>query len=112
MGDNTAAASASYSGNANYQGGGSTVNFSITQTSGLASTTTVTCSPTSVIYNGNAQTPCTATVTGSGGFSRSVPVTYMNNINAGMATANAAFAGNATYAGSSGTSTFTIGPAR
>ena len=65
------------------------------------STVTVTCSPTSVIYNGAAQTPCTATVTGAGGLNQAVtPVTYTNNTNAGTATASATYAGDANHAAS------------
>jgi hypothetical protein len=74
------------------------------------STTTVTC-PASVTYTGSAQTPCTATVTGVGGLSQSVAVTYANNINAGTATASATFAGDANHSGSSDSKTFTIAAA-
>src|SRR5207248_2743502 len=52
--------------------------------------------------------PCTASVTGTGGLNQSVSVTYTNNVNAGTATANAAFGGDANHEGSSGSATFTI----
>ena len=84
--------------------------WSITQGALTPTTTTVIC-PASVGYNGAAQTPCTATVTGSGGLNQSLAVTYANNTNAGTATANASFAGNTTYASSSNSATFTINPA-
>ena len=73
------------------------------------STTTVSC-PASVTYDGSAQTPCSATVTGSG-LNQSVTVTYTSNINAGTATATATFPGDATHESSSDTKTFTINKA-
>ena len=69
----------------------------------------ITCSPSSVTYDGLAKTPCTATVTGTG-LSTSVPVTYANNIHAGTATASFNYAGSGTYAPASGSTTFTITP--
>jgi hypothetical protein len=83
--------------------------WNITQAALTPTTTTVIC-PASVGYNGTAQTPCTATVTGSGGLNQSLTVTYANNTNAGTATANASYAGDATYASSSNSATFTINP--
>jgi hypothetical protein len=74
-----------------------------------STTTTVSC-PASVTYNGSAQTPCSATVTG-GDVNQSVTVTYTNNINAGTATATATFPGDATHSPSSDTKTFTINKA-
>jgi YVTN family beta-propeller protein len=71
---------------------------------------TVSCPP-SVIYNGSAQTPCTANVTGAGGLSQSLPVSYSNNVNAGTATADASFAGDADHNGNSNSAGFTISPA-
>jgi hypothetical protein len=77
-----------------------------------SSTVTVTC-PASVPYNGTAQAPCSATVTGAGGLNQPLQVTYSNNTNAGTgtATASASFAGNANYSASSGSATFSITPA-
>jgi hypothetical protein len=74
---------------------------------GLPTVTTVTCPTTPVTYSGAAIEPCTASVTGAG-LSSSLTPTYTNNINAGTATANASFAGDATYAPSTGSATFTI----
>jgi hypothetical protein len=77
-----------------------------------SSSVTVTCNPASVPYNGVAETPCLATVTGAGGLSQTVPVTYTNNTNAGTATAGASYAGDANHTGSSGNLVaFTILPA-
>jgi hypothetical protein len=78
----------------------------------IAPATTVTniSCPTSVVYNGSAQTPCTATVTGPGPFSQSVPVTYSANTNVGPASASATFTGDANHAGSNNRTTFAITP--
>jgi len=75
-----------------------------------ASTTTVTC-PASVTYNGAAQTPCSAMVTGVGGLSVILTVSYTNNINADTATASASYAGDANHTGSMNSTTFVINPA-
>jgi hypothetical protein len=75
-------------------------------------TTTVTCTGAPFTYNGSAQTPCSATVTGPGGLNQAVtPVTYTNNTDAGTATASASYAGTANYNASSDTENFTIGKA-
>ena len=74
-----------------------------------STTTTVSC-PASVTYDGSAQTPCSATVTG-GGLNQSVTVTYTSNINAGTATATATFPGDATHNPSSDSQPFTINKA-
>jgi hypothetical protein len=72
------------------------------------STTVITC-PASVVYNGSAQTPCTATATGTGGLNTPVTVVYANNTNAGIATADATYAGDANHNGSTATqANFTI----
>src|SRR5262249_21725789 len=71
---------ASFSGT----GFGPNTDGSLTQTVNKApSTTAVTCPPGPYTYTGSPQTPCSATVTGAGGLSGSVPVTYTNNTNAG-----------------------------
>ncbi|KAF2419422.1 hypothetical protein B2K11_06585 [Microbacterium sp. B35-30] len=72
-----------------------------------ATTTTVSC-PASIVYTGSALTPCTATVTGEGGFSQTLAVTHAANTNVGTASAAAAFAGDATHKPSSGDATFQI----
>ncbi len=84
----------------------------VTGGSGTPTTTTVSC-PASVVYNGAAQTPCTATVTGAG-LTGPQTVTWSytpQNVNVGTVTASASFAGNATYAASNGSATFTINAA-
>ena len=88
-------------------------NFAITLVNGsftiskVPSVTAVSC-PASVTYNGSAQTPCTATVTGAGGLNQTLTVSYTNNINVGTATASASFAGDANYTASNDSKTFQI----
>jgi hypothetical protein len=72
-----------------------------------SSTTTISC-PASAPFTGSAVTPCSATVTGAGGFSQSVSVNYSNNINSGTATASANFAGDVNHTASSASTTFAI----
>ena len=82
------------------------------------STVTVTCAPSTVVYTGLAQTPCTAQVT-SGGSTTDVPassLTFANNTNAGTVanpTAGASYTwpGDANHAGGTGSATFVISPA-
>jgi glycosidase len=100
----TATATASYPGDGNYEASSSSKTFSI---GAVGSTTTIIC-PASVTYTGAAQTPCTATVTGSGGLSQSLIVTYQNNTNAGTATATASYPGDGNHAASSSSVTFVI----
>jgi hypothetical protein len=50
-------------------------------------------------------------VTGAGGLSLTPAPTYVNNVNAGLATASYAFAPSANHAGSNASDTFTIGKA-
>ena len=78
-----------------------------------ATTTTVSCGAGPFTYDGSAQTPCSASVSGPGGLSESVAVSYQNNTNAGTATASASYAPTATsnYQGSNDSKTFTIGKA-
>ncbi|HTC95446.1 MAG TPA: PxKF domain-containing protein [Terriglobales bacterium] len=100
---------ASQLGDSNYNPASDvTRTFSIGQAS---STATVTC-PASVGYNGAAQTPCTAMVTGFGGLNQSATVNYIGNTNAGTATASASFAGDADHSPSSNSTTFEIAPAQ
>ena len=73
-----------------------------------SSTTTVTCGAGPFTYDGSAQTPCSATVTGAGGLSQSLTVNYSNNTNAGTATASATFAGDSNHTGSTDSKNFTI----
>lgn len=74
------------------------------------SSTTVDC-PASATYTGDALEPCTASVTGAGGLDQSVAVTYQDNVDAGPASADASFAGDANHDPSEGTGSFTIDPA-
>jgi hypothetical protein len=102
----TATADATYGGDTNHNGSTATqVTFTIDKAD---SSTTINC-PTNVTYNGSPQTPCTATATGAGGLNVSVTVIYGNNTNAGLATADAIYAGDANHNGSTATQvTFTI----
>ncbi len=93
-------------------------NFEITSVNGTAvinaaaTTTVITCPTTGVTFNGAAQTPCSATVTGANGLNEAVAVTYANNVNAGTATANAAYTASTNYAASTAVEkTFTISKA-
>jgi hypothetical protein len=104
---NGCTATATYAGDTNHTGSADSKSITITQT---GSTTTVNC-PASVIYNGMAQTPCTANVTGVGGLNLVVNVSYNDNINAGTATASATFAGDTNHKTSSDSKNFTINPA-
>ena len=103
----TATASATFAGDTNHAGSSGGANFTINQ---APSTTTVSC-PASVMYNGSAQTPCSATVTGAGALSQMLTISYSNNVNAGAAMASASYAGDANHTGSSSSATFTITPA-
>lgn len=74
------------------------------------STTTVTC-PTSVTYNGAAQEPCSASVTGAGGLDQPLTVNHSNHTNAGTASASASYAGDTNHNGSNDSETFEIAKA-
>jgi hypothetical protein len=100
----TATASANYPGDANHNSSSGSANFTIDKAN---STTVVTC-PADVTFTGSPLTPCTASVSGAGGLSQSLTVSYSNNTNAGTATASASYAGDANHFGSSDSKTFTI----
>jgi hypothetical protein len=100
----TATASASFAGDANHTGSSGSTTFTIQK---AASTTVVSC-PASVTYNGSAQTPCTASVTGAGGLSSTPSPAYSGNTNAGTAAASYTFAGDANHTGSSDSKNFSI----
>jgi hypothetical protein len=104
----TATASARFDGDATHTPSEGSTTFTITR---APSVTTVVCGAGPFAFTGAAIEPCTATATGPGGFSAPVPVTYTDNVNAGTATATASFAGDANLEPSSGSATFTIGPA-
>jgi len=72
-----------------------------------ATTTTITCPP-AVVFTGSPQTPCSATVSGTG-LSQSVTVDYpLDTTNAGPVTVTASYGGDATHQASSDTETFAI----
>jgi hypothetical protein len=101
----TATANAAYTGVGNYASSSATATtFLITAAS---SSVSVSC-PTSVAYTGSALTPCTAMVTGPGGLSAPVPVTYVSNVNAGPATATATYTATGNWSGSSNSAQFQI----
>jgi hypothetical protein len=104
----TATASASFPGDANHNASSDSKTFAITNAS---SATTVTCAAGPFVYTGSPQTPCTALVTGAGGFNQTLTVTYTGNTNAGTAQASAGFGGDANHDSSSDSKTFTIGQA-
>ena len=95
---------------------GDTTNFTVIPVNGAwnitqaSSTVSMSC-PSSVVYNGAAQTPCTVTVTGVGGLSTTVPITYTNNVNFGTANASATFPGDTDHAGGNASVNFAIIPA-
>ena len=100
----TASAGASYGGDSNHEGSTGGATFTIAKAS---STTAVNCPP-SQTYTGAAIEPCTASYSGVGGLSGTLTPTYSDNTNAGTATANASYGGNANHEGSSNSSTFEI----
>src|SRR4029453_11983172 len=81
-------------------------NFTIDQ---APSTVSITC-PDSVIYNGSAQEPCTAEATGAGmsPVDLTDDIVYGNNTNAGTATVDVSWAGDANHTGNSDADTFEI----
>jgi hypothetical protein len=101
----TASASASYPGDANHFSSEDTKSFEIDK---AASVTTVTCAAGPHVYDGSAQEPCTANVTGVGSLNESLTVTYSNNTVAGTAYASANYAGDANHEPSSDATTFEI----
>jgi hypothetical protein len=93
-------------------GAGNPMFYTVTATATITitkapSVTTVSC-PASVVYNGSAQTPCSAVATGAGGLNVTLPVSYANNTDAGTATASAIFGGDANHTGSGDSRTFEI----
>jgi hypothetical protein len=92
----------------NYEITVSTAAFTIAK---APSTTAVVCTGAPFTYTGQAQTPCTAAVTGAGGLNLTPTPTYTNNTNAGTATASFSYTGGANHLGSSDSKTFAIGKA-
>ena len=103
----TATASAAFAEDANHLGSSDTETFTIAK---AATTTLVTCAA-GLPYTGSAQTPCTAQTTRGTTVVASPAVTYINNTNAGTATATAAFAEDANHNASGDSKTFTIAKA-
>ncbi|HEX8582740.1 MAG TPA: DUF5011 domain-containing protein, partial [Acidimicrobiales bacterium] len=101
----TASAAAGYDGDANHTGSSDAKTFEIAK---AATTTAVACGAGPFTYNGSAHTPCTAAVSGPGGLSQTLAVGYLNNVNAGTATASAVYAGAANYLPSSDSENFNI----
>ena len=74
-----------------------------------ATTATVLCDPTTVVYTGLAQTPCTASVVGPNLNLTGLTPTYTNNVNVGTATASYTYPGDTNHLASAPASaTFTI----
>jgi hypothetical protein len=86
--------------------GASAGNFVINQ---ATSTVTVNCPLTDQPYTGLAVTPCTASYSTSDGLGGALTPAYLNNIDVGLATANASYAGDSNHSGNSNSSTFGIG---
>ena len=105
-GAGTASATAGYTGTANYAASSGAATFVIAK---AATVTVVTCAAGPFTVTGSVIEPCTASVTGAGGLSQALAVSYSNNVNAGTATASASYAGSVNYLGSSDTEVFVIG---
>jgi hypothetical protein len=101
----TATASASYAGDTNHTGSNASKDFTIDQ---APTTTVVTCAGGPFTYTGSPIEPCSASVTGAGGLSQPLVVSYLNNVNAGTATASASYAGDANHLGSNDSEDFMI----
>ena len=100
----TATASASYDGDANHLGDSGSATFAITA---APSTVEISCPP-SVVFDGSAQTPCSAVANSVGVTNQPVGVTYTDNVHAGPAHAAATYAGDTNHQSASDTETFTI----
>ena len=96
-----------FAGDTNYKNASGAVADKISK---AVATVGVNC-PVSVTYNGDAQTPCSASVTGAGGLNQTLTVGYSNNTNAGTATASASYTGDANHETGSASKTFSIAKA-
>jgi hypothetical protein len=103
-----AGVSASFAGDATHAASSGTASLTIGK---AATVTTVTCPAGPFVFTGVAQEPCSAQVTGPGGLSQALPVSYANNTDTGTATASANYAESANYLGSSDSETFVISKA-
>src|SRR5207249_1944572 len=104
----TATADYSYAGDANHEASSDSKDFAIGK---AASTTVVTITGAPFTYTGSAQTPATVSVTGAGGLNETPTANYANNTNAGTATADYSYAGDANHEASSDSKDFAIGKA-
>ena len=104
----TATASYIYAGDANHEGSSNSEDFTIGK---AASITTVTITGASFTFTGSVITPATVSVTGAGGLDLTPMADYVNNINAGTATASYSYAETANYFASSDSEDFAIGKA-
>jgi hypothetical protein len=95
---------ATYAGGGNYLGSNNATSFQI----GQAKTTTSLSCPVSVGYNGSAQTPCSAPVTGAGLNNVVATVQYTSNTNVGTANVSATYTGDANHLASNAVSSFLI----
>ncbi|WP_210465319.1 MBG domain-containing protein [Rufibacter roseolus] len=101
----TYSATASYAESANYLGSSDEKEFTIGKASSI---TEVTVPVGPFTYTGKAQTPATVKVTGAGNLELTSTATYVNNINAGTATASYTFAGDDNHTGSEDSKSFII----
>lgn len=93
-----------FDGDANHNAANGTVHDVIDK---AASITSVSC-PASVTYTGAAQDVCTATVTGAGGLSLTPTPVHTANTQVGTANASHTYGGDANYATSSDSQSFSI----
>ncbi|WP_035671471.1 T9SS type A sorting domain-containing protein [Flavobacterium sp. 83] len=103
----TATASYAYAGDANHEASADSKTFEIGK---AASATVVTINGGPFTYTGSAQTPATVSVTGAN-LSTTPTANYLNNINAGTATASYAYVGDANHEASADSKNFEIGKA-
>jgi hypothetical protein len=101
----TATVTAHYAGDRNHDASHANGSFEIGK---AAVEIEVTCSLTTITYNGTAHTPCSATVTGPAELSNGLDVNYSDNVNVGMVTASAHYAGSDNYLAGDGSATFEI----
>ncbi|MDP3471169.1 MAG: T9SS type A sorting domain-containing protein [Algoriphagus sp.] len=100
---------ATLAGDDNYNGAVSApLAFSIAK---ATTTTVVTINGGPFTYTGSAITPATVSVTGAGGLNLTPAADYVDNINAGTATASYSYLGDANYLPSDDSKDFTIGKA-
>ena len=88
----------------NYAGASGSGSFSITA---APTTTAVTCTLTTVVYTGSAQTPCSVAVTGPGLSLTPTPI-YSANTDVGTVTASYTYPAAGNYLGSSDSKQFSI----